>query len=162
MSEEDKENLFRRGSEIPVSSAEAKQALDKLRIVPDLEFYAVAPAFDKATGVRYAYASQPMIDEFYGNDPEVSMDIEDVEYFYDRWTSTLIFESNEILLTNGMLENSSCDNNTIGDYYKLGPWDGRMSNGRKAPLGAYVFEINYKEKKDSEITKLFGSITLIR
>ena len=81
---------------------------------------------------------------------------------YDRWTSTLIFESNEILLTNGMLENSSCDNNTISDYYKLGAWDGRMSNGRKAPLGAYVFEINYKEKKDSEITKLFGSITLIR
>ena len=28
---------------------------------------------------------------------------------YDRWTSTLIFESNEILLTNDMLENSSCD-----------------------------------------------------
>lgn len=81
---------------------------------------------------------------------------------YDRWTSTLIFESNEILLTNGMLENSSCDNNTIGDYYKLGSWNGRMSNGRKAPLGAYVFEINYKEKKDSEITKLLGSITLIR
>ena len=92
MSEEDKENLFRRGSEIPVSSSEAKQALDKLRIVPDLEFYAIAPAFDKAMGVRYAYASQPMIDEFYGNDPEISMGIEDVEYFYDRWTSTQVYK----------------------------------------------------------------------
>ena len=61
-----------------------------------------------------------------------------------------------------MLENSSCDNNTIGDYYKLGTWDGKMLNGIKAPLGAYVYEISYKEKKDSEITKLLGSITLIR
>ena len=92
MSEEDKENLFRRGSEIPVSSAAAKQALDKLRIVPDLEFYAMAPAFDKAMGVDYAYASMPMIDEFYGNDPEMSMDIEDVEYFYDTWTSTQVYK----------------------------------------------------------------------
>ena len=81
---------------------------------------------------------------------------------YDRWTSALIFESNEILLTNNMLENSSCDNNTIGDYYKLGSWDGRMLNGIKAPLGAYVYEVSYREKKDSEITKLLGSITLIR
>ena len=37
-----------------------------------------------------------------------------------------------------------------------------MLNGIKAPLGAYVYEISYKEKKDSEITKLLGSITLIR
>lgn len=92
MSEEDKENLFRKGSEIPASSSEAKQALDKLRIVPDLEFYAMAPAFDKAMGVDYAYVSMPMIDEFYGDDPEMAMNIEDVEYFYDSWTSTQIYK----------------------------------------------------------------------
>ena len=53
---------------------------------------AMAPAFDKAMGVDYAYVSMPMIDEFYGNDPEMSMDIEDVEYFYDTWTSTQIYK----------------------------------------------------------------------
>ena len=92
MSKQDKEDLFRRGSEIPVSSAAAKKALDKLRIVPDLEFYAMAPAFDKAQGVDYAYVSLPMIDEFYENDNQMMFDVEDVEYFYDTWTSTQIYK----------------------------------------------------------------------
>jgi hypothetical protein len=61
---------------------------------------------------------------------------------YDRWTSTLIFESDEIIITNNMLENSICDNNSTGDYYKLGSWDGKMLNGIKAPSNTYVYEIS--------------------
>ena len=61
-----------------VSSPEAKLGLYKLRIVPHLEFYAMEPGFDKAMGVDYAYVSMPMMDEFYGDDPEMSMNIEDV------------------------------------------------------------------------------------
>ena len=92
MEEEDRQNLLRKGSAIPILSSQAKKSLDKLRIVPDLEFYAMAPALDKAMGVDYAYVSQPMIDDFYDNDSGMSMDIEDVQYFYDNWTSTQIYK----------------------------------------------------------------------
>ena len=81
---------------------------------------------------------------------------------FDRWNSTLIFESNEILLTNNMLENSMCDNNNNTSFYKMGEWDGKMPNGNDAPLGTYVYEITYKELKDSERKILSGTVILIR
>jgi len=92
MTEEDKMKLLKLGSTIPVSSAESKKALDKLRIVPNLEFYSVAPAIDDVTKVKYAYVSQPMIDDYYGDDPSLMMDMEDVKYFYDGWTSTQVYK----------------------------------------------------------------------
>ena len=81
---------------------------------------------------------------------------------FDRWNSILIFKSNEILLTNNMLENSMCDNNNNTSFYKMGEWDGKLLNGNDAPLGAYVYEINYKELKDSERKILSGTVMLIR
>ena len=81
---------------------------------------------------------------------------------FDRWNTTLIFESNDIILTNVLAENSICDNNNIDPFYKMGEWDGRLSNGNKAPFGAYVYEISYKKLKDSKRKILNGTITLIR
>ena len=81
---------------------------------------------------------------------------------YDRWSATLIFESNEVILTNDMIENSNCSNNTNGDYFKMGSWDGKMKNGTNAPLGSYVYKISYKEGEFSEITNFFGLLTLVR
>ena len=63
---------------------------------------------------------------------------------YDRWNSTLIFESDEIVLTDNLSENSMCDNNNFGSFYKMGEWNGKLSNGNDAPIGAYVYEINFK------------------
>jgi len=81
---------------------------------------------------------------------------------YNRWNSKLIFESSEILLTNDLLENSMCDNNNINPFYKMGEWNGNLMSGKKAPLGVYVYEINYKKLKDSKNEVLFGTITLVR
>ena len=81
---------------------------------------------------------------------------------YDRWNSTLIFESDEIVLTDNLSENSMCDNNNFGSFYKMGEWNGKLSNGNDAPIGAYVYEINFKKLKDSENEILNGTITLIR
>ena len=44
----------------------------------------------------------------------------------------------------------------------MGAWDGNLSNGNKAPLGTYIYEISYRELKDSEVSYLYGSITLVR
>ena len=44
---------------------------------------------------------------------------------YDRWNSTLIFESDEIVLTDNLSENSMCDNNNFDFctvFYKMGEW----------------------------------------
>ena len=81
---------------------------------------------------------------------------------YDRWNTTLIFESNDIILTDDLAENSICDVNNVQPFYKMGEWDGKLSNGKKAPFGAYVYEINYKKLKDSKTKILNGTITLIR
>ena len=81
---------------------------------------------------------------------------------YDRWNTTLIFESNDIILTDDLAENSICDVNNVQPFYKMGEWDGKLSNGNKAPFGAYVYEINYKKLKDSKTKILNGTITLIR
>ena len=81
---------------------------------------------------------------------------------FDRWNTTLIFESNDIILTDDLAENSICDNNNIEPFYKMGEWDGRLSNGNDAPFGAYVYEISYKKLEDSKREILNGTITLIR
>ena len=50
----------------------------------------------------------------------------------------------------------------FGSFYKMGEWNGKLSNGNDAPIGAYVYEINFKKLKDSENEILNGTITLIR
>ena len=61
-----------------------------------------------------------------------------------------------------MNENSNCGNNTFGDYFKMGSWDGRMTNGTNAPLGTYVYKISYNEGEFSEVKNFFGLLTLVR
>jgi len=81
---------------------------------------------------------------------------------FDRWNSTLIFESNKIELTNNLSENSICDNSNNSSFYKMGEWDGKLQNGSDAQLGTYVYEISYKELKDSERKIINGTVLLIR
>ena len=81
---------------------------------------------------------------------------------HERWNNSLIFSSNEIVLTNDLLEGSNCDNNIESSYYKMGAWDGKLLNGSKAPFGAYAYEINYKKLKDSKTIRQFGIISLVR
>ena len=55
-----------------------------------------------------------------------------------------------------------CDNNNSTSFYKMGEWDGKLLNGNDAPLGTYVYEITYRELKDSERKILSGTVILIR
>ena len=81
---------------------------------------------------------------------------------HERWNNTIIFESNEITLTNDLVEGSSCDNNNHSDFYRMGAWDGNLLNGNKAPFGTYVYEVSYKKLKDSKTTYHLGTISLVR
>ncbi len=81
---------------------------------------------------------------------------------FDRWNSTLIFESNKIELTNNLSDNSICDNSNNSSFYKMGEWDGKLQNGSDAQLGTYVYEISYQELKDSKRKIINGTILLIR
>ena len=81
---------------------------------------------------------------------------------YERWNGSIIFKSDEIIMTNNLNEGSSCDNNNNNDFYKMGSWDGNYSNGNKVPLGAYIYEISYRKLKNSEVIYLYGKITLVR
>ena len=81
---------------------------------------------------------------------------------FDRWNSTLVFESSEIILTNNNEEKSICENDNFSTFYKMGEWDGKLLSGNKAPIGVYVYEINYLKLKDSNRKKITGTINLIR
>ena len=81
---------------------------------------------------------------------------------HERWNNSLIFSSEEIVLTNDLLEGSNCDNNIQSSYYKMGAWDGKLFNGSKAPFGAYPYEISYKKLKDSKTIRQLGVISLVR
>ena len=48
------------------------------------------------------------------------------------------------------------------NYYKMGAWDGRLSNGAQAPLGVYVYLIEYQKLVEKEIETIVGTVTLIR
>ena len=84
-----------------------------------------------------------------------------IKIFY-RWNSTLVFESSEIILTNNNEEKSICENDNFSTFYKMGEWDGKLLSGNKAPIGVYVYEINYLKLKDSNRKKITGTINLIR
>lgn len=81
---------------------------------------------------------------------------------HERWNNSVIFSSNEIVLTNDLLEGSNCDNNIQSSYYKMGAWDGKLLNGSNAPFGAYAYELSYKKLKDSKTIRQFGIISLVR
>ncbi|MEC9209721.1 MAG: gliding motility-associated C-terminal domain-containing protein [Bacteroidota bacterium] len=82
---------------------------------------------------------------------------------HKRWGAEIIFESNEILVTNHLDDGNIC--NTIinnDDYYKMGSWNGVMINGLEAPQGVYPYVINYMHTKESNVETLVGLIILIR
>ena len=81
---------------------------------------------------------------------------------HERWNNTIIFQSDEIIITNNLIEGSSCDNNNYSSFYKMGSWDGNLFNGNKAQFGAYPYEISYKKLKDSKTTYHLGTISLVR
>ena len=82
---------------------------------------------------------------------------------HKRWGSEIIFESDEILITNQLEDGNLC--NTItnsSDYYKMGSWDGIMINGLAAPSGVYPFIINYTQHSNSGIQEIVGYLILVR
>ena len=89
-------------------------------------------------------------------------------YFFNiqihkRWGSEVVFESNEIVLTNHTADGNFCNNlENTEPYYKMGTWDGVMLDGNLAPQGVYSFVIEYKQTKGSVSKIIVGHITLIR
>jgi len=82
---------------------------------------------------------------------------------HKRWGSEVVFESNEIVLTNHMNDGNICNNlENTESYYKMGTWDGIMLDGNLAPQGVYPFVIEYKQIKGSVPKIIIGHITLIR
>ena len=82
---------------------------------------------------------------------------------HKRWGSEVVFESNEIVLTNHTDDGNFCNNlENIEPYYKMGTWDGVMLDGNLAPQGVYPFVIEYKQTKGSVSKIIVGHITLIR
>ena len=82
---------------------------------------------------------------------------------YERWGSDVIFESNEILLTNHLDDGNVCNSIVNTDaYYKMGSWDGVMINGLDAPQGVYSYVINYMHTQDSNTETLVGFIVLLK
>ncbi len=82
---------------------------------------------------------------------------------HKRWGGEIIFESNEIIVTNHLSDGNIC--NTIinnDDYFKMGSWDGIMVNGLEAPQGVYPYVINYMNTKESNTETLAGFIILIK
>ena len=65
-------------------------------------------------------------------------------------------------MTNNNEEKSICENDNFSTFYKMGEWDGKLLSGNKAPIGVYVYEINYLKLKDSNRKKITGTINLIR
>ena len=82
---------------------------------------------------------------------------------HKRWGSEIIFESNEIVLTNDLMNDDVCSNfENIDPYYKMGSWDGVMIDGNLSTQGVYPFVIEYKQTKASLTEVIVGHITLIR
>ena len=82
---------------------------------------------------------------------------------HKRWGSEVVFESNEIVLTNHTDDGNICNNlENTEPYYKMGTWDGIMLDGNLAPQGVYPFIIEYKQAKGSPSEIIVGHITLIR
>ena len=78
--------------------------------------------------------------------------------FFNEEFKRDIFDSFFLPKSNLVNEN----NNNSTSFYKMGEWDGKLLNGNDAPLGTYVYEITYRELKDSERKILSGTVILIR
>lgn len=75
----------------------------------------------------------------------------------------MVFESNEIVLTNHIDDGNICNNlENTESYYKMGTWNGVVLGGNLAPQGIYPFVIEYKQTKENISKIIVGHITLIR
>ena len=82
---------------------------------------------------------------------------------HKRWGGEIIFESDEIIITNQVEDGNSCNTITNYDsYYKMGSWNGVMLNGLEASQGIYPFIIRYTETEKSDVQQVAGYLVLIR
>ena len=82
---------------------------------------------------------------------------------HKRWGGDIVFESDEIMLTNSYADGNLCNiQQELYEYYKMGTWDGLLENGEEAAMGVYAFVIEYKKLADSPVEKIVGTVTLIR
>jgi len=82
---------------------------------------------------------------------------------HKRWGGDVVYESQEIIFTDNLTDENICnDINPLQEYYKIGDWDGTLTNGEEAISGTYVFIANYYTPNESKIQTLTGYISLIR
>ena len=82
---------------------------------------------------------------------------------YNRWGVDIIFESEEIFLTDNFTDENICnDNNSYQEYYKMGEWDGSLNNGEEAISGVYVFVVTYYIPNEYQLQTETGNIVLVR
>lgn len=63
-----------------------KEALSKLRWVPNVKDYYLAPATDTTTGQSYVYVPLSMLYDMADTDNDLFMDVDDAKDFYLNWT----------------------------------------------------------------------------
>jgi len=82
---------------------------------------------------------------------------------HKRWGGDIVFESDEIILTDSYSDGNFCNiQQALYSYYKMGTWEGKLENGVDAPAGVYAYVIEYKQLANSSTEKIVGTITLIR
>ena len=82
---------------------------------------------------------------------------------YNRWGGDLLFESDEIVLTDIYSDENICnDNNPYQEYYQMGRWDGTLQNGERCISGLYVFIVEYLLPGQYKKDKMVGRILLIK
>ena len=82
---------------------------------------------------------------------------------YNRWGGDIVFQSGEIIFTDNLSDENTCnDNNPHQEYYKMGEWDGTFNNREEVLSGTYVFIATYYTPNESKIQTLVGPIQLIK
>ena len=82
---------------------------------------------------------------------------------YNRWGGDIVFQSGEIIFTDNLSDENTCnDNNPYQEYYKMGEWDGTFNNREEVISGTYVFIATYYTPNESKIQTLVGPIQLIK
>jgi hypothetical protein len=82
---------------------------------------------------------------------------------YKRWGGDIVFESDEVILTDSYSDGNLCSvQQELYDYYKMGTWNGKLENGAEALSGVYAYIVEYKQLENSDIEPLVGTVILIR
>ena len=82
---------------------------------------------------------------------------------HKRWGEDVVFESEEVMFTDNLMDENICNNNNpYQEYYKMGSWDGTLNNGEEVIMGTYVFVATYFIPNKPKKQILTGNINLIR